>query len=184
MRITGGHSRGRLLASIKGLDIRPSSDKVKEALFNLIGQDVTGQRVLDLFAGSGSLGLEALSRGAVWSLFIDNSRECLALIKKNLELCGYQDSGTVLKGDLSKGLPWKHPLMNEGFDLIFIDPPYGKGLIQPVLGELTHRKCLLPTSIVLAESSKKDVLPSEVGDLRLIDSRLYGETKIDIYRKW
>ena len=184
MRITGGNSRGRLLASIRGMDIRPSSDKVKEALFNLIGQDVTDQRVLDLFAGSGSLGLEALSRGAVWSLFIDKSRKCIDLIKKNLELCGYKDSGTVLKNDLSRGLPWKHPLMKEDFDLVFIDPPYGKGLIPPILGELSYRECLLPTSIVLAESSKKDVLPSEVGNVRLFDSRIYGETKIDIYRKW
>jgi 16S rRNA (guanine966-N2)-methyltransferase len=157
---------------------------VKEALFSLIGQDVSDQRVLDLFAGSGSLGIEALSRGAVWSLFIDNSLGCINLIKKNLELCGYKDSGTVLMKDLSRGFPWKHPLMRGNFDLIFIDPPYGKGLIPPILGELSHLECVLPTSIVLAESSKKDALPSEVGYLRLIDSRIYGETKIDIYRKW
>ena len=157
---------------------------MKEALFDLIGHDISDQKVLDLFAGTGSLGIDALSRGAVWVLFIDNSRECIKLIKKNLTLCGYHTSGTVLKKDLAKGLPWKHPFMKWGFDLVFIDPPYGKGLIPPLLEELSNRAFLLPESIVLTESSKKDELPSRLDKLRLIDSRMYGKTKIDIYKKW
>ena len=173
-----------MLASLKGLGIRPSSDKVKEALFSLIGQDITNLTVLDLFAGTGSLGIDALSRGAICAIFIDKSRNCLRLIKKNLSLCGYDNSGTVLKRDLSKGLPWKHPLMKKDFDLVFVDPPYGKGFIPPLLKEFSMQEVLSSTALVVAESSKNDELPPKVGNLQLIDTRIYGETKIDIYRKW
>ena len=100
MRITGGQVRGRILASPQGLKIRPTTDRVREAIFNIIGQDLSGLKVLDLFAGTGCLGLEALSRGALSALFIDNSQQAIKLIKKNLALCGYQTSGTVLRRDL------------------------------------------------------------------------------------
>jgi len=182
MRITGGWSRGRLLSSLKGLDIRPSSDKVREAIFSLLGQDITGMKVLDLFAGTGSLGIEALSRGALWALFIDNARQAVKLIKKNLTLCGYEPSGYVLKRDLTRGLPYGHPLMKSRIDLVFMDPPYGKDLIPPILNKLSGKEVLASPSIVVAESSKKDKLPSVLYNLRLIDSRIYGETKIDIYK--
>ena len=181
MRITGGQGKGRLLGSLKGLKIRPSSDRVKEAIFNLIGHDVAGFKVLDLFAGTGSLGLEALSRGASWALFIDNSQQSIKLIKKNLTLCGYEPSGFIFKKNLIRGLPWKHPLMEKKFDLVFIDPPYGKNLILPLLKELSDRELLVPPSIVVAESSKADMLPSIIGELRLVNMRAYGETRISIY---
>ena len=109
MRITGGQAKGRLLASLKGWNIRPTSDRVREAVFSLIGQDVTDFKVLDLFAGTGCLGIEALSRGASRALFIDNSIQSIKLIKKNLARCGYESLGFVWKKDLSKGLPRKHP---------------------------------------------------------------------------
>ena len=97
MRITGGQTKGRLLAPLKDIQIRPSSDKVRESIFNIIGQDITDQKVLDLFAGTGSLGIEALSRGAIGALFIDNSPQCIKLIEKNLKLCGYEPSGCALR---------------------------------------------------------------------------------------
>jgi len=181
MRITGGRSRGRLLSSLKGLNIRPSSDKVREAVFNLLGQDVTGMKVLDLFAGTGSLGIEALSRGALWALFIDNARQAVKLIKKNLKLCGYESYGSVLKRDLTRGMPWGHLLMKSSVDLVFIDPPYGKDLIPPILSNLSEKEILASPSIVVAESSKNDQMPSVLDNLRLINTRIYGETKIDIY---
>jgi 16S rRNA (guanine966-N2)-methyltransferase len=181
MRITGGQVKGRLLASLKGLNIRPSSDRVKEAIFNLIGQDITGAKVLDLFAGTGSLGIEALSRGALRTLFIDNSQQSIKLIKKNLTLCGYESSGFVLKRDLTRGLPRRYPQMKKKFDLIFIDPPYRKNFILPILKELSDRKSLISPSVVIAETSRIDNLPAVLGKLELVKIRIYGETKINIY---
>jgi 16S rRNA (guanine966-N2)-methyltransferase len=181
MRITGGQGKGRLLASLRGWNIRPTSDRVREAVFNLIGQNVSGFTVLDLFAGTGCLGIEALSRGAARALFIDNSIQSIKLIKKNLALCGYESLGFVLKGDLSKGLPRKHPLLKEKFDLIFLDPPYEKSMIPPLLGELTDRDILASPSIAVAESFKTETLPEVLGRLQMVSFRTYGETKISIY---
>ena len=183
MRITGGKAKGRHLSSLKGRSIRPTSDKVREAIFNIIGQDITGLKVLDLFAGTGSLGIEALSRGAVFSLFIDNSHLAVKVIQKNLTLCDYQNSGFVLKKDLRKGLPTGHPLCRKKFDLVFIDPPYGKNLIHPVLGEFSHGEILVPTAIIVIESFKKDDSLLLSNDFHLVVTRIYGKTKIDIYRK-
>ena len=181
MRVTGGRSKGRLLASLKGLSIRPTSDKVREAVFNILGQDNTGLKVLDLFAGTGSLGIEALSRGALWALFIDNSHLAIKTIRKNLKLCGFENSGFVLKRDLIKGLPLKHPLVKNGIDLVFMDPPYGKDLIIPMLKKLSEARILASTSIVVAESLIKDKLPNRLGNLHLLDTRIYGRSKIDMY---
>ena len=181
MRITGGHVRGRQLASLKGLAIRPTSDRVRESIFDLIGHDATGLKVLDLFAGTGSLGIEALSRGALWAIFVDHSIQSVKLIKKNLLLTGYEASGFILKKGLIRGLPLKYPLMKNKIDLVFIDPPYGKKLIPPLLMELADKKILATPSIVVAESSKTDILPDASGKLILSKSKIYGDTKIDIY---
>jgi 16S rRNA (guanine966-N2)-methyltransferase len=182
MRITGGEAKGRRLASLKGSKIRPTSDRVREAIFNLIGQHVAGFRVLDLFAGTGSLGIEALSRGASWALFIDHSLQSIKQIKKNLAICGYDQSASVLKKELTKGLPWKHPQMKEKFDLIFIDPPYDKKIIPRLLRELLKREILASPSLVIAETSKEDVLPAVLEKLKLVDTRIYGDTKISIFQ--
>lgn len=181
MRITGGQAKGRVLASLKGWNIRPTSDRVREAIFNLIGQDVTGFKVLDLFAGTGSLGIEALSRGASRVLFIDNSVQSIKLTKKNLARSGYEPLGFVSKKDLTKGLPLKHPMLKEKFDLIFVDPPYEKEMIPPLLRELSDRDLLRSPAIAVAESFKTETLPEVLGKLQMVDSRIYGETKISIY---
>jgi 16S rRNA (guanine(966)-N(2))-methyltransferase RsmD len=181
MRITGGQAKGRLLASLKGWNIRPTSDRAREAIFSLVGQDVTGFRVLDLFAGTGCLGIEALSRGASRALFIDNSIQSIKLIKKNLVRCGYEPLGFVWKKDLTKGLPRKHPLLKEKFHLIFLDPPYEKKMIPPLLGELSDRDLLASPSIAVAESFKTETLPEILGKLQMVRFRTYGETKISIY---
>jgi 16S rRNA (guanine966-N2)-methyltransferase len=182
MRITGGQAKGRLLASLKGWNIRPTSDRVREAVFSLIGQDVNDFKVLDLFAGTGCLGIEALSRGAARAVFIDNSIQSIKVIKKNLTRCGYESVGFVLKRDLSKGLPRKHSLLKEKFDLIFLDPPYEKKMIPPLLGELSDRDILASPSIAVAESFKTETLPEVLGKLQMVSFRNYGETKISIYQ--
>jgi 16S rRNA (guanine966-N2)-methyltransferase len=181
MRITGGQIRGRRLASPKGKDIRPTADKVREAIFSLIGQDLTDYEVLDLFAGTGSLGIEALSRGASRALFIDLNHQALELINKNLALCGYESLGMVLRWDLRRGLPWKKRIMGDQFNLVFMDPPYGQALISSMLKELIKRNMITSPSLVVIESAISDPLPTKMEELHLRDTKHYGETKIDIY---
>ncbi|MBW1915551.1 MAG: 16S rRNA (guanine(966)-N(2))-methyltransferase RsmD [Deltaproteobacteria bacterium] len=181
MRITGGKLKGRRLSALKGMNIRPTSDMVKEAIFNLLGQDLTGMTVLDLFAGTGALGIESLSRGASKAVFVDNSRQSIRLIRKNLELLGLDPSGIVLNRDLKRGMPAESSLIQGGFDLVFLDPPYSKGLALVALKKLAGTDILSPKGIVVTESLKEDELPERSGRLRMFDNRLYGTTKINIY---
>lgn len=182
MRITGGQAKGRILASPKGLKIRPTTDQVREAIFNIIGQDLSGVKVLDLFAGTGSLGLESLSRGALRALFIDSSQQSVDLIKKNLALCGYQGSGAVLRRDLGRGIPLNHPLIKEVVDLVFFDPPYRNNIISSLLEELSTKEVVSSGSRVVAESSKSETPPASVENFQMVDTRLYGDTRISVYQ--
>jgi 16S rRNA (guanine966-N2)-methyltransferase len=181
MRITGGQAKGRRLESPKGIAIRPTSDRVREAIFNIIGQDLTGFNVLDLFAGTGSLGIEALSRGAFHALFVDNSQKSINLIKKNLALCGYQDSGSVSRMNLRYGIPRNHHLPKDAFDLTFLDPPYRENIIPILLKGLIKTHALSYGSRVVAESLKGKSLPVSLGKLEILDTRSYGDTTITIY---
>ena len=175
--------RGRRLASFRGLEIRPTSDRVREAIFDLLGHHLAGEKVIDLFAGTGSLGIEALSRGAAWALFIDLSPKAVELIGKNLKLCGLEAQGAVLRKDLLKGLPRGHRLLEEPMDLVFVDPPYRKGMILPVLEELSHLNILASPSTLVVQSEQKEVLPARVRSLQMVKSRIYGETRITLYRR-
>jgi 16S rRNA (guanine966-N2)-methyltransferase len=181
MKITGGESKGRVLTSPKGMETRPTSSKVRESIFNILGQDMNGVNVLDLFAGTGVLGIETLSRGAERAVFIDNSDQSVSVILKNLRLCGYQDVGRVIKGDATR--PIEALIIRDGFHLVFVDPPYDKEIIPPVLQILSGPGVLSPHGVVVVESSKKDQLPDRTGDLILTDTRVYGHTKISIYEK-
>ena len=181
MRITGGQLRGRVLLSPRGMSIRPTSDRVREAIFNIIGQDLSGRRVLDLFAGTGSMGLETLSRGAACALFIDSSAQSVNLIGKNLALCGHQDSGTILRRDLRKGISKAHPLLKQAYDLAFLDPPYGKSFISFLLENMSTNGILSTRSSVIAESGKTENLPPFSGNFEMVDSRLYGDTRVSLY---
>ena len=173
--------RGRRLESPKGMAIRPTSDRVREAIFNIIGQDLSGLNVLDLFAGTGSLGIEALSRGASHALFVDNSQKSINLIKKNLALCGYQDSGTVSRANLRYGISRNHLLMKDVFDLIFLDPPYRENLIPILLKGLVKNHVLSSGSRVVAESPKGIGLPVSLGKLEILNTRSHGDTTITVY---
>lgn len=180
MRITGGEQRGRRLASFKGGRIRPTSDKVREAIFDLIGQFTVGLSVLDFFAGTGALAIEALSRGARRAVFVDNSPESLRLIRRNLALCGYESESTVLKKDLSRGLP-KARELGDGVDLVFVDPPYRKEHLLPILTDLSVSSFLSPKATIVVEAGKEEHLPEIIGKLSLAKTRVYGDTKIYIY---
>jgi 16S rRNA (guanine966-N2)-methyltransferase len=181
MRVTGGRAKGRRLTAFRGLDIRPTSDLIREAIFDLVGQDWKGAEVLDLFAGTGSLGIEALSRGASSALFIDSSQKSIDLVKKSLKRCGFEGRGFTFRGDLARGLPQKAFPREKKVDLVFIDPPYGKGLVPSVLVDLTRKEMLGVRSIVVVETRKNEVLPENVGALRLVKSKTYGDTKVHIF---
>ncbi|MGD9161991.1 MAG: 16S rRNA (guanine(966)-N(2))-methyltransferase RsmD [Desulfobacteraceae bacterium] len=183
MRITGGKLNGRVLGSVNGWNIRPTSSKVRQAVFNIIGNDISGFRVIDFFAGTGIMGIEALSRGGELALFVDNSSRSLSLIKKNLELCGLSDKGYVLKRDITEGIPQHDKISQGSIDLAFVDPPYGKDLIPGVLESIVKSKIMAYCSCIVTESGKHDCLPDKAGDFYLVKARQYGETKIDIYNR-
>jgi 16S rRNA (guanine966-N2)-methyltransferase len=183
MRITGGRLRGRRLASIGGASIRPTSDKVREAVFSMVGQDLTGWVVLDLFAGTGSLGIEAISRGASGAVFVENARDALKVLRRNLGLCSVLGSVTavVLEWDIRTGIPWRHPMMKGPFDLVFLDPPYREPVRLGVLKDLAASAQLSGGAWIVAESSKKETLPETIGRLKMSDTRTYGDTRIALY---
>jgi len=181
MRITGGRARGRILASPKGRRIRPTADLVREAVFNILGHDLEGYRVLDLFAGTGALGMEALSRNAAFAVFVDASPGSLAIVRRNLRSCGFEGSGAAIRRDLRRGIPQNHRLFREPFDLVFLDPPYGKGLIPPLLEEMPDKGIVEAGSRIVVESARSERLPEGTACLTLLDRRIYGDTQVAFY---
>lgn len=183
MRITGGMIRGRRLTRIKGSNIRPTSDMVRSSIFNILGQVLNGCITLDLFAGTGCLGIESLSRGSEKAVFIDKSPNALAIVKRNLSICGYEERALVAREELPNGLAGVHNLGFDKFDLVFIDPPYRKGYIPSTLSRLVDEELLATDSRVVVESSTGmgNELPAKVGDLVLNLTRAYGSTLISVY---
>ena len=191
MRIIGGTAKGRRLqtpykssAGPNGsLLIRPTADRAREALFSIIGSAIEGVAVLDLFAGTGALGLEALSRGAQSAVFVDKSSRSIDLIKRNVELCGFSDKTFIIKRDLAKSLSSLEKLLpGKEFSMIFIDPPYRKALCLKILKELSSGNILASSGLVVAEDDSGNELPESVGSLILFDRRKYGDTGFWLYR--
>lgn len=182
MRIIAGTCRGRRLASLgKGdaaAQLRPTSDRVRESLFSLLaaGHDdpVTGARVLDLFAGTGALGLEALSRGAEAADFVENGRVALGLLQQNIALCGMQDRARVIRRDARR--PGPAP---GAHDLVFLDPPYGRALGEAALAAALEGGWIAPGALIVWEESMPVLAPAP---LRLLEQRRYGDTTLSILR--
>ena len=167
-----------------GHPIRPTSDRAREALFSIIGREIREAVVLDLYAGTGALGLEALSRSARQAVFVDNSTQAVRLIEKNIDLCGFSDRTLVLKRDLSKGLYFLGKLLPEiKFSIIFIDPPYRKGLAAAMLHGIETTDILSENVLVVVEEDALAELPSKITALQLTDQRRYGETGFWFYRR-
>jgi len=185
VRVISGSARGRRLATPKGARIRPTADRVKEALFSILTSlfgPLAGASVLDICAGTGSLGIEALSRGAAHALFVDNHRESVALIKQNLQLTGFTEQSQLLAKEagaaidtLAKGGP--------RFQLVFLDPPYQQGLVTAILGQLADSSILAEGAVVVAEFSAREEIPAAFGPLQEFDRRTYGDTTIAFYKK-
>lgn len=177
MRIIAGDYKGRRLYTPKDNEIRPTTDKVKEAIFSILTNHIYGSKVIDLFAGTGNLGLEALSRGAEHCYFGDFSRDSLALIKENITYCKAGDKSTVIPGDFRKVLS----RIKEPCDLILLDPPYGSGLLPQCLEEIKELDLLAEDGIILCEHRKEEQLPDELGGFQKVKERKYGTVVISLY---
>jgi 16S rRNA (guanine966-N2)-methyltransferase len=177
MRIISGTSRGRRLATPKSQAIRPTSDRVKESIFNSLGNEVEGKAVLDLFAGTGNLGIEALSRGAKKALFVEKGRQALRLIQINLAQVGMEDRSEILPKDVSRAIGILNQ-RGESFDLILMDPPYEKGLIQRTLLKLHSHRIYHEDSILIVEHDRREPIPEKVEGWTLSRQRKIGDTLI------
>ena len=176
MRVITGIAGGRKLKSPEGDAVRPTADQVKQAMFNILQFDLEGRRILDLFGGTGQLGIEALSRGAREAVFTDSSRTSVQLIRENLTRCGLE--GTVLQTDALSYLA-----RGEKFDVIFIDPPYDGGLYQAVLERINAVDNLTEGGIIVCETRAGTELPELTPPYRKQRERRYGNVKICIYSK-
>ena len=178
MRIISGTRRGHKLLEFEGMDIRPTTDRVRESMFNLISPYVSEARVLDLFGGSGALSFEALSRGAVQAVICDIERRSLDLIKANAEKLKFTDNVQIKNIDAGQFLSG----CREEFDIIFLDPPYNKGFIAPVAEKIISNKVLAKDGIVVLESDGIDE-HGEFAGLEIIKQKKYGRTYITIYQR-
>ena len=176
MRVISGSAKGRKLKTPRGMDVRPTADSVKEAVFNIIREDVIGCRVLDLFAGSGQLGIEALSRGAKEAVFVDVSATSLKLVKDNLMLCGF--TGKTVKEDAINYLQDA-----SSFDLIFIDPPYDSDCYEKVFEKIKSFDILTDGGIIIVESRRNKTLPDLEYPYKMLKVYEYGSVKISTYTK-
>jgi len=176
MRVIGGSARGRRLASPEGRSVRPTSDRVRQSLFDLLGQRCDGLNVLDLYAGTGALGIEALSRGAARATFVERDPKVLRLLEENLRALGFSERSRALRRDASLGASGR-------FDLVFLDPPYALGVAGPLQGLLGAREfSLAPEGRVVVEHDRGEVAPAALGGLVRYDQRDYGRTRLSLYR--
>ena len=157
MRVIAGSARRLKLKTLEGMNTRPTQDIIKETLFNILQVHVPGSRFLDLFAGSGSIGIEALSRGASKAVFLENDRRAMDIIRSNLEFTHLRDRAVLIQGDALSGLNQLE--RKGGFHLIYLDPPYGKGLEDKVLEYLSRSSLLEPEGIIILETSRKTEYP-------------------------
>lgn len=182
MRVIGGVARGRRLALFEGENIRPTTDRVREALFSMLYSrmdSLEGCKVLDVFAGSGALGIEALSRGASSACFIDSASQARQTIRQNLAHCGFADKARILAGDALEILPG---LADSGpFELIFIDPPYNRGWAPRILPIIDGLELLAPGGLICLEAGSKESVPQQIGKLRCSEQRRYGSTMLHFF---
>ncbi len=182
MRIVGGRFRGKALAAPESRDIRPTSDRLRESMFNILahglGDPVEGARVLDLFSGTGALGLEALSRGARFCLFVEDGAEARGLIRTNVETLGLTGATKLWRRDATR-LGSRSPM--EAFDLAFLDPPYGKGLAEAALTAMKAGDWMRPGAVVVVEETAEVELAAIAG-YETLDVRQQGDSRVHFLR--
>lgn len=177
IRIIAGERKGKKLLPIPGNNIRPTPDRLRETIFNILSRQIRGARVLDLFSGSGALGIEALSRGALRCVFIDNDDKSLALIRANLESCGFEARADMIKWDIEKNLDCVRRA-SPAFNLAFMDPPYDRGFVGPALWNMAKSRCLDKEARVVAEHSVKEPIPETDPYFQVTRSKRYKKTVV------
>ena len=179
MRVISGTARGRRLKELPGMDTRPTTDKVKESLFNIIQFDIEGRRVLDLFGGTGQLGIEALSRGAAHCTFVDMNRQATAVIRDNLKTVGFSEKAAVQQGDALVFLAG----CRQKFDLILLDPPYQTQLLENCIQAVAKFDILSEHGIMVCESAAEKQLPDLQEPYEKGREYRYGKIKLSVYRR-
>jgi 16S rRNA (guanine(966)-N(2))-methyltransferase RsmD len=179
MRVITGTARGRRLKELEGMETRPTYDRVKEGIFNIIQFDIEGRRVLDLFGGTGQLGIECLSRGAERCVFVDQRRDAVRLIQENLKATELEQGASVHLGDAISYLS----TTREKFHIIFLDPPYDSGLLEAALKKLVSIDILAENGIIVCESRFEQKLPDLPAPYVRSRDYKYGKIKVTIYRK-
>lgn len=181
MRVITGSARGRRLKSVKGSTTRPTTDRVKESLFAILGTTVTAGAFLDLYAGTGGVGIEALSRGAPWAVFLDHNRRSTRVIRENLRLTGLENRAEVYTVDVYRGIEilGKRKLK---FNVVFLDPPYAEHRAVPTLLALSRAQVVAETGTVVAEHGRGEKIPSRAGSFFLEKSKTYGDTVLSFWR--
>lgn len=181
MRVISGSYRGRRLKSLEGDNTRPTTDKVKESIFNMVGPYFDGGNVLDLFAGSGSLAIEAISRGAEKAYCVDRSYPAIKVIEENIKITKEEEKFQVLKMDASQAINYFGE-KNQRFDYIFLDPPYAKQAILEQLELMLEKKLLNAGAVIVCETLKEDLFPETFKSLVQTRRQTYGITAVTIYR--
>ena len=176
MRVITGKARGRILETLKGDDVRPTTDKVKEAVFSAVQFELEGRSFLDLFAGCGQMGIEALSRGCSTATFIDRSKASIKVIERNLSVTNLKQFAQVYNCDSVSFIK----TTEENYDIIFLDPPYNKGILQEIMPLVAQR--MKKTGIIICESALNDEILQKYYKFILDRERTYGKIKISIYR--
>ena len=179
MRVITGSCKGRRLVTPEGLTTRPTSDMLKGVLFNTISWRVEVPAVIDLCAGSGALGIEALSRGAGYATFFESDRLAIESLKDNIEHCNLKEKSMIIPGDLLKTLPVWQPHIAPG--LIFFDPPYLSDLYEPIMQMISQAKWLNSETLVIVEHHEKVILQANYGRLNLWKLKNYGKVKLSFY---
>ena len=177
MRIISGVKRGKKLTALEGTQVRPTTDRVKEALFDILQFSVEDSRFLDLFAGSGQVGLEALSRGAAEAVFVDVLKDSIRVVEKNLAATGFSDRARVVQADFAAFLRREQ----KPFDIAFLDPPYETGLLQQALSLTAEH--MTPDGVIFCEHPSREVLPEEAGEFQKGKEYRYGKIALTAYRR-
>ena len=182
MRIISGKARGTKLYTLEGSNTRPTLDRVKESIFNIIQKDVEGANTLDLFAGSGAIGIEFLSRGASKAILCDKSKEAINIIKKNVEKTHMQEKAQILNMDFEQCLD---KLKEQQFDIIYIDPPYETNYISKSIEKIIEYNMLKSESLIIAETDDEKKKKKEIEniEIKIVDKRKYGRATIIFFRK-
>lgn len=182
MRVISGMLKGRRLVAPAGLSTRPTADRIKESVFNILGSHVQSTMVLDLFAGTGALGIEALSRGADHAVFIDQAKAALTAIRTNIRNLGIGDQTRVFQWNIAKGLKCLSS-MPQAFDLVFMDPPYGSNAVVPALTALVACDVLAPSVQIVIEHSIREPLAISTLPLSVTDQRRFGKSLVSFVEK-